>query len=96
MDELGMFIGRRKRMEGNEVLAKNRLEAIERWGYHLGYHLQHKLDVFLLHCCFLFNCVSLFFGINVAIHTKLRITRQVANVQNLVPSCSCLATPFLS
>lgn len=31
MDELGMFIGRRKRMEGNEALAKNRLGAVERW-----------------------------------------------------------------
>lgn len=31
MYELGMFIGRRKRIEENKALAKNRLGAVERW-----------------------------------------------------------------
>lgn len=26
-----MCIGRKKRMEGNEALARNRLDAVERW-----------------------------------------------------------------
>lgn len=92
-DELGMFIGRKKRMEGNEALAKNRLGAVERWvGISPSTHTRCISPALLfpiqLHWSLLWNkCGD---------PHKVRITRQVASVQNLVSPCSCLAMPSLS